>query len=265
MPSEKIGECRVCGTHGELSFEHVPPRKAFNDQAVLIATIERLRAGDHPDNYDKGARQQQKGSGANTLCPRCNSTTGSWYGRAYVNFARQGLEYLHAFRSASQLYLPFRIQPLRIAKQIICMFMSINGPNFESIQTELVRFVLNKHVRHLPSHTRLFAFYSAGDRSRSSGVSAMIQGFNTESQTGFVFSEVTFPPLGFVLTLNSSPPDDRLADVTYFADDFSYHEKRVLWLRLPVLPIYTFFPGDYRDRETVLKDGERNLAQMGNS
>jgi hypothetical protein len=77
---------------------------------------------------------------------------------------------------------------------------------FQSIQTELVRFVLNKEVKHLPSHTRLFAFYSIGDRSRSSGVSGMMQGVGTESFTGFVFSEITFPPFGFVLSFNFYAP-----------------------------------------------------------
>jgi len=70
--------------------------------------------------------------------------------------------------------------------------MSINGPKFQSVQTELVRFVLNKELKHLPSHVRLFAFYSIGDRSRSSGVSGMMQGVGTESFTGFVFSEILF-------------------------------------------------------------------------
>jgi hypothetical protein len=136
------------------------------------------------------------------------------------------------------------------------MFMSTNGAKFQAIQTELVRFVLNKEVKHLPGHTRLFAFYSIGDRSRSSGVSGMISGFGSPSSTGFVFSEITFPPFGFVLTFNSPPPDARLTDISYFGDEFAYNDQRPLWIQLPVLPVYTFYPGDYRDRETVLKDGK---------
>ena len=89
-----------------------------------------------------------------------------------------------------------------------------------------------------------------------------MQGVGTESFTGFVFSEITFPPFGFVWSLNSTPPDDRLTDITHFADNYSYNDEPLMWIQLPVLPIYTFYPGDYRDRDTVLKDGEQNLAQL---
>jgi hypothetical protein len=222
--------------------------------------VERLRSGGHPDDYEKGAREQQKGAGAFTLCDRCNSTTGGWYAPAYTSFAKQGMNYLPASGSAGRFHISLKIHPLRVVKQVICMFMSANGPRFQTMQTDLVRFLLNKEVRHLPSHTRLFAFYSMGDRSRSSGVSGVITGLGSESPTNFVFSEITFPPFGFVLTFNSPPPDGRLADITYLADEFDYKEERVVWIQLPVLPIYTFYPGDYRNRDTVLRQGEQNIG-----
>jgi hypothetical protein len=134
------------------------------------------------------------------------------------------------------------------------MFMSANGPQFQIAQPELARFVLNRDIRHLPNHVRVFAFYTVSDRSRSSGVAGLLAGFGTGSSNGHIFSETTFPPFGFVLALDSPAPDDRPADITYFADNFGYDDERTLWLRLPVLPIYTHFPGDYPPREKVLKD-----------
>ena len=105
MASKVIGHCRICGTYDKLSFEHVPPRSAFNDEPILFADVERLRAGGHPDDYEKGAREQQKGAGAYTLCDRCNSTTGGWYAPAYMSFAKQGMNYLRASRSAGRFHL----------------------------------------------------------------------------------------------------------------------------------------------------------------
>jgi hypothetical protein len=58
------------------------------------------------------------------------------------------------------------------------------------------------------------------------------------------------------MTFNSPSPDDRLTDTTYFAE-YRYKQERTLSLKLPVLPIYTFFPADYRSREQVLKDAGR--------
>lgn len=262
MASAEFGICHICGTQGKLSFEHVPPAKAFNDNAILLADVEKLRSGYHPDDYSQGGREKQRGAGAYTLCESCNNNTGSWYGPAYVKFAKQGMEYLQLSRSAGEFNLPLRIMPLRVIKQVICMFVSANGPKFQSVQPDLVRFVLNKELRHLPNHVRVFAFYSIGDRSRSAGVSALIKGYGSASSTGYVFSEITFPPFGFVLTFNCATPDDRLTDISYFADDFTFSEERILWIRLPVLPVYTGFPGDYRNRDNVLKDAEKNLAYM---
>jgi hypothetical protein len=59
------------------------------------------------------------------------------------------------------------------------------------------------------------------------------------------------------MTFGSSSPDERLTDITYFADKYGYDDERVLWLPLPVFPVYTYFPGDYRNREKVLKDAGR--------
>jgi len=262
MGAPKVGVCHICGTNGPLSFEHCLSKKAFNKDPIVLADIERLKTGCHPDTYDVDGRKQQRGAGAYTLCESCNNKTGHWYGGAYVEFAKQGMGYLQIARSIGSFYVSFRIKPLNVIKQVICVFMSANGPKFQSIQTELVRFVLNKEVKHLPSHTRLFAFYSIGDRSRKSGVSGLITGFGTSSSTGYVFSEITFPPFSFVLTFDCEAPDKRLTDITYFADDFTYNQERTIFLRLPVLPVYTFYPGDYRNREEVLKDGEQNLANM---
>lgn len=56
------------------------------------------------------------------------------------------------------------------------------------------------------------------------------------------------------MTYGSPAPDDRLTDTTYFVDQYGYDDRRMLWLRFPVLPIYTYFPADYRNREKVLRD-----------
>ena len=249
------GKCHICGAFGKLSFEHSPPRKAFNNDVVLYAEMQKLWAGGDP-NVLTGT-PSQRGVGAYTLCESCNNSTGSWYGSAYVSLAKQGMEYLQAARAAGYyMNLPYRIHPLRAIKQVICMFMSANSPEFQKAQPELARFVLDRRTRHLPSHIRVSAFFTISDRSRSSGVAGLMTGFGIDSCKNYILSEITFPPFGFVMSLGSPAPDERLADITYFAD-FGYDDERALWLRLAVLPIYTGFPGDYRPREKVLRDGGR--------
>src|SRR5258705_10110809 len=40
--SMKTGVCHLCGETAELSFEHVPPEAAFNDQRILESDIHKL-------------------------------------------------------------------------------------------------------------------------------------------------------------------------------------------------------------------------------
>jgi hypothetical protein len=246
------GTCCLCGEHKELSFEHSPPRAAFNDNPLLYAETEWIRNCRNID--EPRGKIRQRGAGAYTLCVRCNNDTGAWYGPAYVRLTEQGMEYLQSVRSAPRFSLPFHIHPLRVMKQIVCMFMSVNGPNFQKAQPEMARFVLDRYARHLPDHVRVYGFYTVSDRSRSSGVSGRIDGVLNGSSTNCIYSETTFPPFGFVMTFNSPSPDDRLTDITYFADKYGHDDERVLWLPFPVLPIYTYFPADYRNREKVLRD-----------
>ncbi|HXM03522.1 MAG TPA: hypothetical protein VN939_13010 [Chthoniobacterales bacterium] len=251
MAKKKWGTCCLCGECKELSFEHSPPRAAFNDNPLLYAEMEWIRNSRNID--EPRGKIRQRGAGAYTLCERCNNDTGSWYGPSYVELTRQGMELLRSVRSAPEIHLPFHIYPLRVMKQIICLVMCANGSNFQKAQPDLARFVLNRELRHLPDHVRVYGFYTVSDRSRSSGVTGRIEGVLNGSATNYIYCETTFPPFGFVITFNSPVPDDRLTDITYFAE-YRYEDQRTLWLKFPVLPIYTYFPADYRNREKVLRD-----------
>ncbi len=82
------GICHICRSDGPLSFEHVPPKSAFNDKPIV------WRVGrDALDNLPSARGQiKQKGAGAYTLCPTCNNKTGGWYGSAYAKWAYQGMD-----------------------------------------------------------------------------------------------------------------------------------------------------------------------------
>src|SRR6267378_1445712 len=88
----KVGKCHLCGTVGPLSFEHVPPKAAFNNRPVIAYGFdEAIKAG---PEQPKGGRIRQRGAGAYTLCNRCNNNTGKWYGRFFAGWARFGMEVL---------------------------------------------------------------------------------------------------------------------------------------------------------------------------
>lgn len=243
-----VGICHICGSHGRLSFEHVPPRAAFNDRPVLLAKFEdMLNAG---WGEEPPTTVQQKGAGAYTLCESCNNSTGSWYGRHFVDWCHQGMSILaRASGRPSLIYMQY-VFPLSILKQIVAMFFSANGAQFHSKHQPLVRFVLNREENQLPARYRVYTYYNAEGRLRNLGVVARGSFSRGETHT---FSEITFPPFGYVLTIDSGAPDDQLFDITDFRT-YRYREFAVLNLRLPVLPTHSPIPGDYRTAERLERD-----------
>ena len=138
------------------------------------------------------------------------------------------------------------------------MFFSVNGTYFQKAHPDLVRFILNKESRDLPERVRVYAFYTFSNRSRSSGVITVAKGFGSGNSTIHAFSEITFPPFGFVLTVQSDPPQSGFCEISGFSQ-FEYRDWRCgITMRLPLLPIYTVFPGDYRTREETLADVSRS-------
>jgi hypothetical protein len=61
------------------------------------------------------------------------------------------------------------------------------------------------------------------------------------------------------MTFGSEKPDNRLVDISFFAN-YRYHEYIPIALRLPVLPVITYFPGDYRSREQIHRDAAANQS-----
>jgi hypothetical protein len=139
------------------------------------------------------------------------------------------------------------------------MFFSVNGPEFRKRHLDIVRFVLNKEHRDFPHDVRIYAFYTFANRMRMAGVSGVVRGFGTPHSRVHVFSEITFPPFGFVMSFaNKPPPAAGFCEISGFSQ-FNYIDRREsITMRLPRTPIYTGFPGDYRTREEAFADFEES-------
>lgn len=257
--SKPTGPCRICGDVGPLTYEHVPPRAAFNNRRVVVATGDNaMELGPYPP-----ARGTilQRGVGAYTLCGRCNNSTGRWYAPAFIEWCYQGMHVL--IRSGgrpSLVYLNYLL-PLRIIKQIITMFFSVNGERFAASHPELVQFVMDKERRYLNPKYRVFAYYNTAETGRRVGIAGRL---DLKTRQVIVMSEISFVPFGYLLTLGSEPPDQRLLEITHFAR-YGYDEFEVAELRIPVLQTHLAIPGDYRTREEILKQAAFSKASGGRS
>jgi hypothetical protein len=241
MPIEKReGICHICGDFGTLSKEHVPPKSAFNNRrTVEVKLRETITLG--PDEVALGPIHQG-GVFFYTLCPRCNNLTGHWYGGRFVDWCYQGMHILFCTRGKPSLVYLNYLFPLAIIKEVIAMFFSVNSERFRLPNQELEKFVMNRDARYLSPKYRFFVYYNTDGHFRYIGLTGQLNVFTGRR---ILISEISYPPFGYVMTIDSEPPDSRLFEITHFAE-YRYEEFAVMELRLPTLPTHTMYPGDYR-------------------
>jgi hypothetical protein len=247
MRKKVEGTCHLCGSYGELTYEHVPPRAAFNNRPVIPISHDqafKLR----PEEAPKGPIQQ-RGMGGYTLCATCNNNTGAWYGSSFVDWCYEGLSVLQRTGGKPTLYHVSYSYPLRILKQIATMFFSVCSEAFRAKNEELVRFVLNRHTTGLSPKYRFFTYYNLEGRLRYSEPIGIMDIYK---HTSILVAEISFPPFGYVMTLGSPAPDKQLVDISGFSQ-YGYNELASISRRFPVLQTYMPIPGDYRPYDPALQ------------
>ncbi len=219
----KTGKCKLCNTEGELSFEHVPPKSAFNNCKVYQQAFHDLLEG-------KKAKQSQLGAGAYTLCTSCNTKTGAWYQLEYGKFVEAVLQAYKNKTDANSVKFTFSGSRLKLAKAILTMFVSFGTQNFiNSRRPRFKTFLLEKSNTVWPQDIGLYgAIYPKLENQRKAACLGKISNGKT-----FTYDEICFYPLRFVLTLDSTAPDNCLADLNYLKEG-KYEEKNDIQFDLPI-------------------------------
>ncbi len=250
-----VGTCRLCSEDTELSFEHVPPEKAFNGTRARGFGIDDWlkNQGELPET---GGQISQRGLGAYTLCAPCNNKTGAWYGAEYVRWAVGFLERLDQIpksQKSATIWVSNRF-PLLFLKQACTMFFSANAPEtFAARHEDLVRFVLNKESRAFPPDIDVCLGLYRGPLARVSGTAGKL---DIASGSTELVSEIAYPPFALRLISNSGPAG-RMGSISYFSN-YSFRDRADLSLTVVVGEGHTPYPGDYRTREQVLADARQS-------
>jgi hypothetical protein len=228
-----------------LSFEHVPPKRAFNNgRQVVVSGVRALEI--QPGVPPKG-RVVQGGVGDHTLCEDCNNNTGSWYAPALISWAHQVRDVLVAASGRPTLPVPYQLFPLRVLKQVVAMFFSINSDALRRHHPQLARFVRDREAHPLPRPFRAFAYMTAGEAGRAVGFAQLRRG-----PARWRISELTSPPFGFVLMLDGPGPlHAEMEEITRF-DQYDIDQHDMIFLRLPLLPIESALPGVYLTKEELI-------------
>jgi len=230
-----------------LTFDHIPPKSAYNSEAVRVLGYVEWRAA------SVGAPAgvvQPEGAGRHTSCADCNShVVGSRYGTDYVDWVVQVKKILDRSdaKVGAVLSIDFPgVRPLRLLKQIVAFMLCANPPAWGQARQELRKHVLQRDERNLPNKYRLFMFLTKGPFGRSIGGAGVL---NVETGRHFETTEVSFSPCGFILA-EHAVPEAYLQPINYFSD-YGFDQKATIYLRLPIYEVGTPFPCDFRPFEQV--------------
>lgn len=255
MSNSHFGKCALCRQECELSFEHIPPRSAFNYKPVKSVTGDKILNDPDRMPWDTDGLEysnQQRGMGKFSLCDSCNKNTGRWYGTAYKRMAQAGHLLLSDHISPDEnLVIVKDIYPLRFIKQVISMFCSVNSIEDDRLP-ELRQFVLNQQETGLDKSKYKLCMYFTKSRYRKYAPLSIIINDINGAPICTVVSEITAYPLGFTLFFN---PTDALVfdgvDITGFAD-FGYDEKADIGLPICILEMNDLLPTFYRTQEEII-------------
>lgn len=245
----RVGECRICGEHGRLTFEHVPNRAAYNKATVIEYSCEDMLL------QRKAARKKvaQGGAGEYTLCERCNNNTGHWYGDEYSKWVRACFDFLATCQASGSVPAEaavtlHSVYPLRFIKQVVVCFFSV-APGLRHTHPQLVRYVLEKEENRLSAGCRFFLnFYHgpnpklrrwpiAGKITVAYGTGRLIP------LSGSVLSEITHPP--FALTMADEMGFDGAGEITGFTR-YEYDQADNVTLKLRVIRGDSLLPGSFQ-------------------
>ena len=257
------GVCACCGEHGKLTFEHVPPRSCYNDRSAQL--LEGTKAlGLVPGEIGRG-RIQQRGAGGYYTCARCNSATGNMYVPETIGWVQRGAGVLNSIGDFDgQDARPYSrfvgvtfdgVKPLLFLKQVVYMFLCVNGPGFTEAHPDLRRFVLSRDNREMSDLCHFHIALTCGPNARSVAGSAVA---NTRTGGFTYISDISFPPFSYAMWLGQ--PYENLApcEITHYK---AYGPSEVCDVNLLLQVGFTHmaFPSDHRSRAALEAQGRASL------
>ena len=257
--NQSIGQCRLCGKMEKLSYEHVPPKAAFNKSRIkMVAGKELVDFICSPalpwETFKAKGVIKQNGSGGYYLCQHCNSTTGSWYDPYYLTFVKGILHALtqEIVENEKQILIETgSFQPLPIIKQIILMFFDINPYGFGD--QSLRDFVMNKECNEGFNYQKykIYCYLVKGPLERRAGLSGLLIKNNKGTLQTVLLSEIATLPIGFTMYVDMpSDYSPKGCDITEFTT-YHFDDKVKATICLPILETNSWIANDFRTKQDI--------------
>lgn len=247
-----LGICTICGTRAQLTDEHLPPRKAFND-APLMRWGGDLSASLASGSIVRTLESIDSPRVLKNLCKSCNNRTGSWYGTDYRDYARRAAE--SRIPAGERGTFSFRGRPAAIAKQALVMLATSSGAQFAERFPEVRRLILHNKRRSRPADFRLSTYLLVHDGGNETGLAGSLNCKTGRAWTGAEFSHWA---LGWLFSVGTEAPSE-LCDVTHWLD-CEYSVKKEVCIKVHRLWALTGYPLDYRSPPQIHEDYLRNVG-----
>jgi hypothetical protein len=252
----EFGTCRLCEKETDLSFEHVPPRVAFNRKTTYLSVeFDDFIKVDNPLEEKYKGKKKQGGIGYNSLCKDCNSFLGSNYVNSYTKWTMVGKELLERGNFQIVEYTALKQEPLKLLKQILSMFLAINKEWYLKAYPEISEFVKNPESNILPDKYRVFTYLKNEGNIRYSHHGVI---YKPELGGAVNCSEIAFAPYGYVLLIDFDKRLTLLNEITHFKN-FALNDELDLKMKMFKLPTYGHFPLDYRNKEQYAADIKKGI------
>lgn len=160
---EEPRRCHVCGSEGQLSFEHIPPKSMGNNHGVRsyrgVDIIEKARAFDASNLEGVRFAKMNRGSGVSTLCRDCNSYFGTHYVKVYTSCIRElGAHFLQQLPEEGSRSVHLEggnVNLLAFFKHIISNFCATTPCG---TMMDCKEFLLDRKSNDFPGRYRLYMF-----------------------------------------------------------------------------------------------------------
>lgn len=228
MRQKHKGQCALCGSNCNLSYEHIQPESCGNDKPITIYNLDDYQNGEiyKENGKAKGRFISQRGFGGYTLCMDCNSFAGSHYINSYKSFYLQCKSAYMTSKKSNITFSLKNIYPQRIIKAILFMFVSINKDGI--LGEKFKEFLLDEDCNDFPFPYQLYMYFTETSRF----FPFILEGFKDGQIRNY--SHISFPPIGFVLSKNDLAKSENLAQITTFRN-YLYNEVENLSLSLKVI------------------------------
>ena len=253
MAKSHFGKCALCGEEKELTFEHIPPRAAFNTKPARPVHLMSILSQKNKYPWDtKGLPYDnlQKGMGKYSLCKDCNNLTGTYYGEEYKKLAYLAARVISDSKTSHHSSVRFKcIYPLRFIKQVCSMFCSVEPDNRNL--DELRHFVLDKDATSIDTaRYKISMYFTDSELIKFTGMNVVVK---IGSSKPILVSELTVPPMGFLLyySIDANTMFEGV-DITPLSN-FGYDDAIDVDIPVDIREMHNAFPLDYRSKDEIIQ------------